>query len=165
MTASNWTLRHDSEGNLPEEAVGVWPIFRVLTTAAIPFSGSFLDSRIRNFSVRKRSPPHSAGWLSIIECLAPMRRTKKAATRLRVAALGEAPPGFEPGDDGFAIRCLSHLATAPYGLSIEPTQSDGSSAFPSPDQQLHRVKLFRLGQLSWHASDRSPAAARVFSVT
>ena len=25
----------------------------------------------------------------------------------------EAPPGFEPGNRGFAIRCLSRLATAP----------------------------------------------------
>src|SRR5439155_3346673 len=26
---------------------------------------------------------------------------------------GEVPPGFEPGNDGFAVRCLTSLATAP----------------------------------------------------
>ena len=32
---------------------------------------------------------------------------------LRGKGLEKAPPGFEPGNRGFAIRCLSRLATAP----------------------------------------------------
>ena len=31
----------------------------------------------------------------------------------------EAPPGFEPGYGGFAIRCLSRLATAPHRSRTE----------------------------------------------
>lgn len=31
----------------------------------------------------------------------------------------EAPPGFEPGNNGFANHCLNHLAMAPYGLFIK----------------------------------------------
>ena len=46
------------------------------------------------------------------------RAHEKTAREQMIARCGfgvlqEAPPGFEPGNDGFAIRCLSHLATAP----------------------------------------------------
>ena len=47
----------------------------------------------------------------------------------------EAAPGFEPGNNGFADRCLSHLAMPPCRLSLSLSDI--------------RVKVFLLTALSF----------------
>ena len=41
------------------------------------------------------------------------RLKMKKARSLGPAWFWEVPPGVEPGNDGFAVRCLTSLATAP----------------------------------------------------
>jgi hypothetical protein len=53
---------------------------------------------------------------TVIALLPPQARTKKGQAENRCPLGGlEAAPGLEPGNNGFADRCLSHLAMPPFG--------------------------------------------------
>jgi hypothetical protein len=53
---------------------------------------------------------------TVIALLSPPARKKRGQAEIRCPLGGlEAAPGLEPGNNGFADRCLSHLAMPPFG--------------------------------------------------
>ena len=80
------------------------------------------------------------------------------------AFLQKAPPGLEPGHGGFAIRCLSHLATAPKKQNTQGTSSANSAQTynPLPKQPRNPPTIYQKFQVWQEGTEKNSRFCRYY---
>lgn len=80
-----------------------------ILSASIRLGNSFSEDDREN----DKSPRESCGLFRLMVTARTVASTYKKTSGKRPDVFQKGPVGVEPTRDGFAIRCLSHLATAP----------------------------------------------------
>jgi hypothetical protein len=127
----------------------------VRPTQADLHEGVFADDGRHGYGwgIHRRSPFPPDGTGMVVSCrfltgwrgrrgigLGARREPRDGVSRLEAGSDGEAPPGFEPGNHGFAIRCLQGvkpISSRPLRLVAPPVAAQGKRAAPDdPDLAL-----------------------------